>query len=92
MRYVMLLALCSLAACASDPVILTDIAEPLECPEPEIRRPPAELAAPLVIEVPAILPAGTGDYGLTRQGVEQLIDGYRALREREALWRAYGSR
>lgn len=89
MRYAMLLALCSVTACASDPVVLTDIAEPLDCPEPELRQPPDDLVVPLALDVPELLPAGEGDYGITRGGVETLIDGYRALREREALWRAW---
>ena len=95
MRCVTLLALCSLVGCAPqprpDPVILTDVAAPLECPEPEQRPVPPHLSAALEIEAPTLLPAGQGDYGLTRAGVETLIDGYRALREREALWRAWAS-
>lgn len=91
MRWLVLLAACSGCAAAPRPapVVLTDVAAPLECPEPEPRPVPPHLSAVLEIETPTLLPAGEGDYGISRAGVELLIDGYRALREREALWRAW---
>lgn len=92
------LAACSLllAGCAGPapdalaPVVMTDIAAPLDCPEPEPRRAPAELLAPLVLEAPAVLPAGQGDYGMTRDGLEAIIDALRAAGERLRLWEAWG--
>ena len=93
MRSLTLLALCSaLIGCGGtkpDPIVLVDVAEPLICPEPVLPGPPSELTAPLVLSTPTLLPVGEGDYGITRAGVELIIDGYRALREREALWRAW---
>lgn len=69
--------------------VLTDIAPPLACPEPVPEQPPAELLTPVDLEAPIILPAGQGDYGISRAGLELLIEGYRALHERLARWSAW---
>ena len=97
MRCATLLLLCSLAGCAGSPqpdpaapIVLTDIVAPLDCPEPEIRTAPADLTAPLEVEAPQLVPAGQGDYGITRQAVEAMIDALRAAGERLARWRAWG--
>lgn len=99
MRCAARLAACSLllAGCAGTPapdalapVVLTDIAAPLDCPQPEPRRAPPELLAPLHLAAPAVLPAGQGDYGMTRAGLEAIIDALRAAGERLKLWEAWG--
>lgn len=93
----LLLALLLLAGCAGTPapdalapVVLADIAAPLDCPQPEPRRAPPELLAPLHLDAPDVLPAGQGDYGMTRAGLEQVIDALRAAGERLRLWEAWG--
>lgn len=85
-----------LTGCTGTPVadplataVLADIQPPLECPEPEPALPPADLLTPVDLQAPTILPAGQGDYGVSRAGLELLIDGYRALHERLARWRAW---
>lgn len=85
-----------LAGCSGTPVtdpqataVLVDIAPPLECPEPEPVQPPVDLLTPVDLQSPTVLPAGQGDYGISRAGLELLIDGYRALHERLARWRAW---
>lgn len=90
------LLLIALTGCAGTPAadpqavtVLTDIAPPLECPEPEPVLPPVDLLTPVDLQAPEILPAGQGDYGVTRAGLELLIDGYRALHERLARWGAW---
>lgn len=71
------------------PVVLTDIVQPLECPEPEVRMVPAHLLEDLELETPDVLPRGEGDYGLTRAGIETLVDTLRALRLRLDRWRGW---
>ena len=97
--HAIILALVSLVACSGspsepDPIavqVLTDIAPPLACPEPELRRPPADLVAPLGLAAPELLPAGQGDYGMSREGVESLVDILRSAGERLARWRAWAT-
>lgn len=75
-----------------DPVtahVLVDTAAPLECPEPDVRIPPQALTDDVVVATPTPLPAGEGDYGVTRAGWEMLVDGMRALQIRVALWKAW---
>ena len=90
-----LLAL-TLTACAGQPtadpqatVVLADIQPALECPEPVPVQPPADLIAPLELASPEILPGGQGDYGITREGLEMLVDALRAAGERLSRWRAW---
>lgn len=94
MRYALLLVLCS--GCTSTPIadplaptVMADIRAPLECPEPELRMAPPDLVEPITLPVPEVLPAGQGDYGMTREGMEQLIDILRTAKERLARWRAW---
>lgn len=91
-----LLAACSLVGCASappapDPVapaVLADIAAPLECPEPGLPELPADLSEPLDLAAPQVLPAGQGDYGISRADVELMIDALRAAHVRDQRLRA----
>ena len=96
----LLLAACSLAGCASRapapdpiaPMVLSDIAAPLECPEPELPKAPADLDAPLELVAPQVLPAGQGDYGIARESVELMIDALREAHVRDQRWRAQFAR
>lgn len=93
MRCATLLLACSLAACARTPVapvVMADIEPPLECPEPEVRRAPADLLAPLEIAPPQLVPAGAGDYGIAREDAERMIEAMRQANERLSRWRAWG--
>lgn len=71
------------------PIVLQDVCEPVEIPIPVHRPPPADLAQPLDLDAPDVLPAGQGDYGLTRVGLELIIDGFRHAQERLQRWRAW---
>lgn len=89
-------ALVLLTACTGQPVadpqatvVLADIQPALECPEPAPVLPPADLVAPLDLQAPEVLPAGQGDYGLTREGMEMVIEALRSAGERLARWRAW---
>jgi hypothetical protein len=88
-------ALALLAGCAHQlepqaPVVLS---EPLQitCPEPVSRMPPAYLVERLHLEAPEIVARGAGDYGITRAGLEKLIDGHRAAAARIEQWRAWAT-
>lgn len=83
-----------LAACSSTPdadriapTVLTDVAV-LECPAPEVIRLDPALIEPLSVEPPQLVPAGQGDYGITRAAAELMIDTLRAFGERLARIRA----
>lgn len=85
-----------LAGCAGQPTadpqavtVLADIQPALECPPPEHEIPPADLVAPLELQTPEVLPGGQGDYGITREGLEMLVDALRAAGERLSRWRAW---
>jgi len=51
--------------------------------------PPADLAVDMTYATPELLPVCQGDYGITREGVETLIDSFREMRLRLARWRAW---
>lgn len=83
-----------LAGCATTPTpdpagptVLKE-AQVVEVPVAVTRRLPADLLAPIVVEAPAIA-QGTGDYCLSRSGLEVVIDAFRATGEKLARWRAW---
>jgi len=93
MRCVTLLASLMLAGCASQPdtpapVVLREM-QRIEVPVPVKRVPPADLMTDYRPEIPEVLGYCQGDYSLTRQGVEQLIDAMREARDRLSRWRAW---
>jgi len=61
----------------------------VEVPVPVKRVPPADLAVDMTYATPELLPVCQGDYGITREGVETLIDSFREMRLRLARWRAW---
>ena len=72
------------------PVVLRE-AQTVEVPVPVLREPPPELMQPLGLTAPNLLPAGQGDYCMTRADVEQTIDVMRAAAGRLGQWRAWAS-
>lgn len=73
------------------PIVLEGTCEPVEIPVPVRRTPPAELQQPMTLESPEILEAGTGDYGITRAGLELIIEGFRRATERIQRWTVWAS-
>ena len=61
----------------------------VECPPPATRAVPDDLLLPLELETPTVLPAGLGDYGLSRGDVEKLVTAIRAAAARQAQWKAW---
>jgi len=93
-RSVAYLALAALTACAhTPPPANTIMREPIsvECPEPDLRMPPPALSQALGLEAPAILPAGQGDYGISRVDLERMIEALRRASSRVAQWRAWAT-
>lgn len=74
-----------------DPVGPTILEETVtvEVPVPVERTPPADLLQPLNLDAPQVLPAGHGDYGISRINLERMIEAHRAAAERLARWRAW---
>ena len=74
------------------PVVLTET-QILEIPVPVTRTPPPELMLAPSIDASAltVLPAGQGDYGLSRAAVESIIEAVRAAGEQLQRWRAWAS-
>ena len=87
---VALLSACAHAPDPQSPVVLRE-AQTVEVPVPVLREPPAELLQPLGLTAPGLLPAGQGDYCMTRADVEQTIDVLRAAAGRINQWRAWAA-
>lgn len=88
-----LLAACGSAPVPPDPVapvVLTET-QVVEVPVPVVRRPPADLMQAPVIDASAltVLPAGQGDYGVTRASLETIIESLRAAGAQLQRWRAW---
>ena len=88
-------AILCISACAhapdpQAPVVLKE-AQAVEIPVPVVREPPVELMQPLGLQAPGLLPAGQGDYCMTRADVEQTIDVLRAAASRLNQWRAWAA-
>lgn len=88
---VILVAGCGGSPIEPDPPGPAVLLEPvtIEIPVPVRREPDPELLLPLNLQAPKILPAGQGDYGLTRADLELIIEALRAAGERLARWRAW---
>lgn len=84
-----------LAGCAHEPMPTAPVvlAEPMrvECPEALPRLPDGHLLTSLGLESPDFLPAGEGDYGLTRESAERIITALRAAQGRINEWRAWAA-
>ena len=61
------------------PVVLTEACEPVEIPVPVHREPPSELLQPEPIATPKVVSPSEGAYGLSRDGLELIIEGFRKL-------------
>lgn len=85
--------LCTSCAHAPDPqapVVLKE-AQQVEVPVAVHREPPPEWLQPLGLEAPDILPAGQGDYCMSRESTRQYIAVIRAAAERLNGWKAWAS-
>jgi len=63
--------------------------ERVEVPVPVKRTAPAELMTDYQPDMPQILGHCEGDYGITRAGVEALIDAMREAKQRLNQWKAW---
>lgn len=95
-RVFLIALLIAVAGCRSKPdtvapVVLTQACEPVEIPVPVYRPPPADLLLPMAPETPEIVSPDEGVYGLSREGLEVIVDGFRRLRTRLARWRAWSA-
>lgn len=86
LRASIIAAVAFLSACAhapdpQAPVVLKE-AQTVEIPVPVAREPPVELMQPLGLTAPGLLPAGQGDYCMTRADTELYIDVLRAAAAR----------
>jgi len=72
------------------PVVLTET-QVVEVPVPVVRQPPADLTQAPAIDASAltVLPAGQGDYGVTRASLETIIEALRAAGAQLQRWRAW---
>ena len=86
--FILVLLGCSHEAPVITPTVLT---EPLEvkCPAVAPRTPDQALLAPLNLEPPELLPAGQGDYGISRESAERVISIVRTCGERIDDWKAW---
>ena len=86
-----------LAGCAGQPVpdavapVVVTRTEVVEVPVAAARTPPPELLEPLRVEIPDVLDAGQGDYGMTRDSVQRYLRMLSAFRRHYGICRGFAA-
>lgn len=82
---------CGEAPTKPDPIaakVVTKVVH-TECPEPQLREPPAGLLSVTPLDHPIVLPPGEGDYAVKRVDMEKILTALRLGGERLGQWKAW---